>query len=207
MGISVGFGVQGVLPGFSDPVRDSQQAFRAILDAVALPGSIHMVAVMGPLPPPLNPATTTLCLALADYETPIFLDAEARTADVQDFLRFHTGAVITDETSDATFAVITGKPPPLDQFKLGSDEFPEEGATLFIQVETLSDEGSLDLSGPGIETECGLGVSGLHADFWDLRAGMIKEFPRGVDLIFTSGRQIAALPRTTIVSQRAATGR
>ena len=207
MRISVGSGVKDVLPGFSDPVRDSQQAFRAILDAVALPGSIHMVAVMGPLPQPLNPATTTLCLALVDYETPIFLDTESSTADVKDFLRFHTGAVITDETRDATFAVITGKPPPLDQFKLGSDEFPEEGATLFIQVEALSDEGSLHLSGPGIETESELGISGLHADFWDLRAEMIKEFPRGVDLIFTSGRQITALPRTTIVSHRTASGR
>ena len=207
MRISVGSSVQGVLPGFSDPVRDSQQAFRTVLDAVALPGSIHMVAVMGPMPPPLNPATTTLCLALADYETPIFLDAEARTTDVKDFLRFHTGALIADETRDATFAVITGKPPPLDQFKLGSNEFPEEGATLLIQVEALSDEGSLALSGPGIETESRLGVSGLHADFWDLRAGIVKEFPRGVDLIFTSGRQIAALPRTTTVSYRAATVR
>ena len=62
-----------IAPGFSDPVFQSQAAFRALLAALSEPGTLQQVA--GEITPPegLTTATATALLTLADYETPVWL--------------------------------------------------------------------------------------------------------------------------------------
>lgn len=190
------------LAGFDHPVDHSQQVFRAALDAFARPGRI--VDMPGPLetPPPLTPASAALCLALADFETPVWLDGPARASDgVMTYLRFHCGCPIADDPGTAQFAVISDPAdrPRLDAFRLGSDTYPETAATVIVQVSGLAAEGGVTLGGPGIERTHRLDVAGLDTEFWSERSALQELFPRGVDLIFADQARIAAIPRSTRV--------
>jgi alpha-D-ribose 1-methylphosphonate 5-triphosphate synthase subunit PhnH len=190
-----------MLPGFADPVLDSQQTFRVLLDAMAHPGRVVEVPGAETAPEPLHPATAAVCLTLADFETPLWLDAGATTLEALAYLRFHCGCRLVDAPEQGRFALISepGGMPPLTAFDLGSDEFPERSATLLVQVETLVAGRGRRLTGPGIRTEARLEARGLPEAFWrDFRRNHAL-FPRGVDVLLTAGRQLAALLRTTAV--------
>lgn len=191
-----------VAPGFDDPVIDSQQAFRRILDAMAHPGRI--VALDGPanVARPLFPATAALCLALVDLETPVWLDAPLAASEATAaFLRFHCGCPILDTPDKAAFAMIAepNAMPSLDRFDAGSDAFPDRAATLLIQIPSLTDGPLHTLRGPGIAERANLAVDGLPTDFWDTRKEMEILFPRGLDILFVEGVHLVALPRSTLL--------
>jgi alpha-D-ribose 1-methylphosphonate 5-triphosphate synthase subunit PhnH len=191
----------GLSPGFAEPVLDAQRTFRAVLEALAHPGRVVPLEAALEPPAPLAPATAALCLALVDFETPIWLDAATMAGAAARYLRFHCGAGIVAEPSDALFAVVadgTGLP-PLDAFRLGSDEFPERSTTLFVQVEALTPGRGHRLSGPGIADYSRLDVAGLSERFWRDWQQNAALFPCGVDVVFTAGPRIAALPRSTRV--------
>jgi len=189
-----------LLPGFTDPVRDSQATFRVVLDAMANPGRILQAPADLSPPAPLNPATTSVCLMLADYETPLFLDEAAGTPATAGFLRFHCGAQIVEDPAEAAIAIITGAAPAMSSFNRGSDAYPESGATLIIQCDALESGEGLDLRGPGIETATHVTITGPSTAFWDERARLNAAFPRGLDLILTHGDRVMAIPRTTSVT-------
>jgi len=194
-----------VLAGLRDPVLDSQRIFRAVLEATAHPGRI--LAVDGPAPDPelaprwpLYPATTAVCLTLLDFETPLWLDPAARTPEVTDYLRFHCGCPIVDDPVAARFAVVAhaSSMPALATFDPGTEEYPDRSATVIVQARTLSTAGRR-ITGPGIESEAQIEAEGVPARFWeDLRVNHAR-FPRGIDVLLTAGRSLAALPRTTRV--------
>ena len=57
------------LPGFADPVAGAQSCFRAVLAAMATPGSVHP-AGEGLVPPaPLGAAMAAVLLSLVDGDT------------------------------------------------------------------------------------------------------------------------------------------
>lgn len=185
----------GLTPGFADPVRDSQQAFRAALDALSYPGRIVQVPERAEAPP-LNAAQAALALALVDFETPVWLDVAASGA--AGWLRFHCGCPIADDPAEARFAFI-GAPeaaPALSAFDAGSDEYPDRSATLVLAVRTLSATGPIRVAGPGIREEAAVGVEGLPPGFWREWADNRTLFPRGVDVFLTAGSHILGLPRT-----------
>jgi alpha-D-ribose 1-methylphosphonate 5-triphosphate synthase subunit PhnH len=190
-------------PGFTDPVADAQHSFRRILDAMAEPGRIVTLDRPAALPAgPLGRAAIAVALALCDFETPVWLDAEA--APAASHFRFHCNCPIVDQPGDASFgfAANAASLPELDRFALGTDLYPDRSTTLVIEVARLDAAGPLRLTGPGIEHERHLGIVGIAPGFWAERAALATLFPRGLDLIVTSGDRLAALPRTTIVGER-----
>src|SRR5690606_9187527 len=94
--------------GFADPVRDAQGCFRAIMNALARPGTLQRIDPGALEPPaPLTPTAAAVALTLFDYDTPIWLDPSlARSAAVAAFLRFHTGAPIVADALEAAFALV-----------------------------------------------------------------------------------------------------
>ncbi len=188
-----------VLPGFADAVPDAQGAFRALLEAMSHPGRIVAVPPALAVPAGFDPATAALLLTLCDSDTPVWLDAAAEPA--APWLAFHTGAPRAGQPSAASFAVVLSPAtmPPLDAFNWGTDEVPEASTTLIVQVSRLSDGATWRLRGPGIKSEAQLSVAGLSQDWVRQRAALPVAFPRGVDVVFTSGQLIAALPRTTML--------
>lgn len=189
----------GLLPGFADPVLDSQRVFRAVLEAMARPGTIVELPVSLDAPAPLAPATAALALALADYETPLWLDEAAATDTVSEYVRFHCGCPLAARSDQAAFAIIADPAamPPLDRFHPGSDEYPDRSTTLIIQVASLTGGQPWRLTGPGIRGNAALSAAGFPPEFRTWVQANHDLFPRGVDLVFTAGRLMAALPRST----------
>lgn len=184
-------------PGLADPPHDSQRLFRAVLDAFSHPGRI----VALPQPPDgvggLSAAASAFLLTLVDRETPLWLAPAFRTAVVQDFLRFHTGAPIVTREADALFAVVTpDRTPLLDGFALGSDPYPDRSATLVVELPSLAGGPERRLRGPGIDGSTTLAVVGLPESFAMEWAANHALFPCGVDLVFAAGSQLLALPRS-----------
>ena len=187
--------------GLADPVADSQAIFRAVLDAMAHPGRIVEVPRPPEVPPPLDAATAAVCLALVDFETPLWLDDAGRTGEVVEYLRFHCGAEIVAAPEGASFAVVVDgtSAPGLDAFDGGTDEEPQRSATVIVQVDGLDHGGDCRLTGPGIANEVWLSAGVLTRGFWASVQDNHGRFPRGVDLVLVAGTRIVALPRTTRV--------
>lgn len=186
--------------GFDDSVHDSQRVFRALLDAMSRPGRIVTPSPPPELPAALHPATAAVCLALLDFETPLWL-AGPDIAETRAWLAFHAGCPFVATPEQAAFALVTDVAalPALVDFALGSDEMPERSTTLLLQVGRLVAGQGQRLSGPGIDGTAWLDVDGVTASFWTERAAACALFPRGLDVIFTAGPALAALPRTTQV--------
>ena len=190
--------------GFADPVQDAQRCFRTIMNAMARPGSLQALDAGRLAPPaPLSPVAAAIALTLFDYDTPVWLDGPfARSEAVKTFLRFHTGAPIVSEPVEAGFALITDPAhlSSLGKFHQGTLEYPDRSATLILTGQTLTNEGPVHLSGPGIETETAFSAGPVSPAFWDQVKANNAQFPRGVDLIFAGSAEIAALPRSTTVT-------
>ena len=183
-------------PGFADPVRDSQACFRAVLDAMARPGQVRPVLAPMDPPPALDPATAAVLLTLADADTPLWLDPAATA--VRDWVAFHCGSPLAAESA-AALALALG-PVRLADFGAGTDDAPEHGATVILQVAALGRGTAFRLSGPGLSAPAMLAVDGLPDGFAADWAGNRALFPRGVDMILCAGSQVAALPRTVSVA-------
>lgn len=188
---------------FADPVHDAQRTFRAVMNAMARPGTIHAVAGLVAAPAPLSPVAAAVAVALADYETPLWLDAPlAAMPDVPAYLTFHTGARIVAAPSQAAFALIAdaGSLPDFDGFALGTDVYPDRSTTLILHVASLTDGPRLRLEGPGIKGHATLAAAGLPADIVARLAANHALFPRGVDLVLAGPEGVVALPRTSRVT-------
>jgi alpha-D-ribose 1-methylphosphonate 5-triphosphate synthase subunit PhnH len=183
-----------MLAGFSDPVLQAQSCFRAALEAMARPGRVFRVESPPPAPVPLCTSAAALLLTLCDAETPVcLLDAQG---GARDWLAFHAGSPEAPLGS-ARFVLAAGAMPPLCALAQGTDEAPQDSATLVLQVASLAEgEGGLALSGPGIERERRLRAGGLPPDFAAQWGANRARFPRGVDLFLCAGDLLAALPRT-----------
>jgi len=186
--------------GFADPVRDAQAAFRALLDAMARPGTIATLPMPAEPPPaPLGPAGAAVALGLCDADTPVWLDARLAAGGVPAWLRFHCGCPIVAEAGAAAFAFADDAPPALDVLDAGSDLYPDHSATLVLHVASVSAGAPLRLSGPGIKDAAQVRVAGLPMDFLAQRAANRNRYPRGVDCILVAGSQALCLPRSTVV--------
>jgi alpha-D-ribose 1-methylphosphonate 5-triphosphate synthase subunit PhnH len=151
--------------GFRDPVLDSQDTFRHLLDAMARPGKIHQLTNLPQTPAPLYPAAAAACLTLLDLDTPLWVDEAAGAPQVVEFLRFEIGCHLANEPGRAAFALIAEpeKMPRLARFAQGTAEYPDRSVTLIIQVDELGGQAGKTLKGPGIKETARLHASGSAA--------------------------------------------
>ena len=180
--------------GFAEPAIDSARAFRAAMNVMARPGEIRDLDGAGP-PVPLSPAAGTLLLTLCDPETAVYLAGACDCETVRDWLAFHTGAPVVAEDR-ADFAVGRWADLlPLDRYRIGTSEYPDRSATVIAEVEMLEAAGAT-LRGPGIKDSARLSLPDAPA-----LAGNSMLYPLGLDFFFTCGGRVAALPRSTQISE------
>lgn len=207
--------------GLRNPVPDAQACFRVLLEAMSRPGRIVSLpeAAMCTLvcPPtgagqrPMGAGTALLLLTLLDAETSVYLHGSLDDDALRAWLRFHTGVGESTGHSGPAFTVARAEefgPSLWGVLELGTDEAPQLGTTLIMEVGGLSDSAplasdqghcALRLSGPGIADRQVLQVLGSDADLWRYRITLQPAYPRGFDMILVCGNRVAALPRSTRV--------
>lgn len=194
--------VPQVCRGLADPVHDAGRIFRRLLDAAAHPGRlfnlIDTFTGLEDAPSGHQRPLAAALLALADYETPVWLDDDP-SAILRSLLAFHCNAPLAAGPQTASFVVISNAAdmPALERYSWGSAEYPDRGATLLISVADLRSGRPVSLCGPGIDGAVTVGPQGLPEDFWRQRTLMQREFPRGLDCFFFDERHVVGLPRTT----------
>jgi alpha-D-ribose 1-methylphosphonate 5-triphosphate synthase subunit PhnH len=186
--------------GFADKVLAAQSTFRAVMEALARPGSVQPIAASVGTPAPMMHATAAIALTLFDHDTPIWLDHRMAGAPViAKWLRFHTAAPVTADASACQFALIGDGSalPDLDGFSLGSNEYPDRSTTLILQVESLGEGPGYVLQGPGIDGTAILRATIAPGDLFERLAVNATLFPRGIDVVLVHHDAISAIPRTT----------
>jgi len=174
-----------------------QRAFRALLDAMSRPGTIHALPQARPADGAWGSALIVM-QALLDHEVTFAVEADDRSVHEQILRR--TGA--RSEALAAAGYVLADGAHALDVIEMVSEgyfEEPERSATVIIRVDAIG-EGALRavLSGPGVQTVQPLQVGGLSAAA--LRALIERNagYPTGIDTILVDPQgRIACLPRTT----------
>jgi len=189
-------------PGFVDKVLSAQSTFRSVMDAMARPGTVQRIVPMAGSPGPMMRGTAAIALTLFDHDTPLWLDARmAERSDVVKWLKFHTGAPVVQDSSIASFALISDGAllPALERFALGTNEYPDRSTTVILQVESLDSGRSFELRGPGIDGVATLQASIRPFDLFERLRMNEALFPRGIDLVLVADDAVVAIPRTTRV--------
>jgi alpha-D-ribose 1-methylphosphonate 5-triphosphate synthase subunit PhnH len=186
-------------PGFADPVLDAQACFRAVLEAMSRPGRVQPIIPPPELPPGLSPAAAAVLLTMVDAATPLRLGAgsAAEAPAIAAWVRFHCGCPLQRDGA----AFVLDPAASLLDLDPGTEEEPESGATLILDVAALEEAPGWRLTGPGIRDEHQLRVIGAPAGFLADWARNRARFPRGVDVILCAGTRIAALPRTVRIEE------
>jgi len=209
--------------GFARPAQSSQSVFRSVLDVMSRPGRVMGldVQVLAGMVAPLalrgrvGRAMAAVWLTLLDAETTLWLGGELATPQAAAFCRFHTGVRLVVDPAEAAFVALRHEaltPTLWGQLNAGSDECPQAGATLIVEVATLAAPAaqeadgvaaathSLRLAGPGIERDHQLTVGGPARTLWERRIAQQAFLLLGADLILCCGDRLAAIPRSTRVT-------
>lgn len=192
-----------------DQIFDGQKHYRTLLQCAARPGTIGQLddAVLD-VPPQLNRASALIAMTLLSADSSFYLAAGEEPA--MQFLSHETLArPVAAEQADFLFLGDASRLEEIDRARLGSLVYPEQGATVVLQVMALSPAPMagglrLTLTGPGIETETVAFVLGAPGALFETLKRRNVEFPMGIDLFLTcdslsAGPCALALPRTTRV--------
>ncbi|CAN5251075.1 phosphonate C-P lyase system protein PhnH [soil metagenome] len=188
---------------------ESQQAFRALLDALARPGRVVALptSLTDRMPPAIVPAA-----ALADVEVAVAV-LSGPDDSWADAVLHATGARATPPAL-AQMVVCRRAPAPAELAVLerGDAASPERGTRVSIACRSLrAPEGgraagsglALTLRGPGVEGTAHVVVDGLHPDVLQALVDANRSFPAGIDtwLVADDG-SVVGLPRSTSVTTR-----
>ncbi len=175
-----------------DPVHDTRETFRALLDAMSRPGTVEKV--------PTGPADRAVVATLTDHEVS-FHTADDRLAEA-------LAAEERYEPAPATSADIVharGAPDwDVRELRRGSLQDPSDGTTVVYRVTSLAAEPELEsspdgttvrLTGPGVPGER-VAAIGLPPEEVAALAEAQSTYPRGVDAVFAAEDRLLAVPRS-----------
>ncbi len=113
-------------------------------------------------------------------------------------LAVRTGAeTVALNQADHVFAGLLADTTILQTLRCGSDLYPEDGATLVLNVD-LSAGDRLRFSGPGVDGAGEVLIGGLPDGFWQMREKVMR-YPMGFELFLVDDARILGVPRSTIV--------
>jgi alpha-D-ribose 1-methylphosphonate 5-triphosphate synthase subunit PhnH len=199
--------LSGIGAGFSDISLGSQNVFRAALEALSYPGRNVPLEITFEAPKAAHASSSGLLLALLEPGSLLWLSPSLANTDAATWIVFHTDCKITEQQHEADFAWIKNwdELPQLENFSLGTDEYPDHSTTCVIDLAVPSSpaafSSSLTLEGPGIAHTSIIdqlsATAAQAADFVTQWAQNHSCFPRGVDIFFATSTGLIGLPRTT----------
>lgn len=172
-------------PPLPSPMEtEANETFEALLWALSRPGQPKGLPSAGEKP---------ILRALLDRECKAYSADPALMPAIMG-----TGAVLSDlPEADHVFLGKLSSLEPLDQIALGSDLYPDEGATVVLRA-VLGHGPGLRLTGPGIETRLDMQIDHLPRGFWERRR-QLSRYPMGFDLFILDGAAVVGIPRSTEV--------
>ena len=160
------------------------EAFDALLWSLSRPGQVRTLPTAG---------ETALISALLDRECAASCDDSLLIPAIM-----QTGAAVADiAMADHVFLGQSANPARLKGVRLGSDLYPDDGATVIVRGQIGSGRG-LTLKGPGVDGALDIQLDGISAEFWQTRKTLIR-YPMGFDLFVLDGSKVMGLPRSTNV--------
>lgn len=190
-----------------DQVHDLQQVYRKILHSMSRPGTISSltdIAERLDLNLPCYDATILSAMTFLDAETTFHILSEDQQELIEKISEYTSAKYAPINVAD--FVIVlredteTAIQSAIQNCKNGTLIDPQLSSTWIIESAPLSNEGELTLTGPGIQN-----TSKVHTSFnqsmWQARNEKTKEYPLGIDLIFTDEHaQVVCIPRTTSIS-------
>lgn len=184
-------------------VHDAQRYYRLLMDSMARPGKINTLYDKEVFPPgAINKATALIAFSLLNADV-YFHYTGVNAEEVNNYILLNTSSSPVD-VKHADFVFLNGKneSPIIPTMKTGSLPYPEEGATVIIDVELISDEFQdgtvgIELRGPGVNGELVVFVKGIQQSILEQLFETNGEFPLGVDAILTDKmNRIICIPRS-----------
>lgn len=170
------------VPSLSE-TRDNA-VFDALLWALSRPGLPRQLP---------QPGEGVIVGALLDRECAVYSTDPLLMPEIM-----RTGAELADiENADHVFLGTLATPDPLDHVQIGSDFYPDDGATVIVRA-SIGPGQVLRLTGPGVDGAVTVQISGLPDGFWKARAARLR-YPMGFDLFFVDGASVIGVPRSTTV--------
>lgn len=194
----------------TDIVRATQHIYRRLVDAMSHPGHRWQL-----IPHPLmsieqnqNPTwMASVLLTLVDHEMTLHVVESADSTDLRNIMTRRTRAteVPMSEADFVAADMASFDPDSMTTMKRGTLDYPDDGASIVLQVESLTATGgpSIALTGPGVKGEVVLPLGELTTGFIAARNEVTQDYPLGIDVIVVDrSGLVMALPRTTSVSVR-----
>ena len=179
---------------------DAQQVFRAVLEAMARPGTA-MALPSGPVRM-LAPAVAPV-LALADLGTGVCVLEQAGDRWGDAVATATSAPLWPAELARLVAALRPVTAEEVRGFCRGTPEAPEDAALVSLAVVDLDGgDRRWRLSGPGIADTAMLAPRGLPETFVAARAEAVAGYPSGIDvLLVTNDFRVVGLPRTTTITE------
>ncbi|MEI7882332.1 MAG: phosphonate C-P lyase system protein PhnH [Actinomycetota bacterium] len=189
---------------------ESHEVFRSMLDSLSRPGTIAQLTALESVD---VPRCIIPLLAIIDVETRFaVIDNKSTSHDWSALIGSATGAPPAS-LAESSWVVALSEPTRdnMEDLPRGSALAPERGCGLVVGCASLSegfDQGdatqestSIALTGPGVDGQKIVTISGISNYFFESLCDLNGSFPAGVDvwMVDQSG-QILALSRSTQIS-------
>ncbi len=178
-----------------DPVHDTRNCYRRLVDAYSRPGTIQ------PLDDITTPVDRAVLATLVDGETRLYSPDDALCEALAS-----QGRLDAADLDEATIVHSHGSTDGgVAEAPRGSLKEPSQGATVVYRIPTLAagdvtlddayDGTTVAIEGPGVPDRRTL-TAALPASEFEAIAQAQSTFPRGVDVVLTTEDRLAALPRS-----------
>jgi len=190
-----------------DQVHDLQDVYRKLLHSMSRPGtisSIQSTAAQADNTLPCYDATLLCAMTLLDAEVTFHILSDDQQAIIEKISEYTLAKYAPVAEADYIFVlqgtIESAIASAMEECKNGSLIDPQHSSTWVIESSLLANMGGVTLSGPGIKLNAQLEV-GYTSLLWDARKERVKEYPLGIDIIFTDDEaQLVCVPRTTSVA-------
>lgn len=178
----------------------AQDSYRRLLAVMSRPGTVD---TLHPEITEFWPSgVTAIAATLVDQEVGFHVVGDAELSRA---IGEATGGRQTElEAADFIFVPKGRSRGQVARAKCGSQEFPDEGATIIYQVGELDEAeggGDITLKGPGIKDVAKPFIAGLALEELRIFTELNAQYPLGVDFILVdTSNRIMALPRSLRIS-------